>query len=98
MKYENKYGDGTSSPLLDFHVRGSSKKAKINLNKKIMAFFLHEKGIVRWDEKMPDGEVELVSGDAPDFKDQSQLFTFFDRKDDENIFFASHIHKKDGNT
>jgi hypothetical protein len=63
-----------------------------------MAFFLHEKGIVCWNEKMPDGFVELVAGDAPDFKKKSQLFTYFDRKDDENIYFASHIVKEDGMT
>ena len=54
MSYQKDDKLGTDSNLLDFHVRGSSAKEKVNLNKKVMVFFLHEKGIFHWNEQNRD--------------------------------------------
>ena len=96
MSYEQDNQLGTGSPLIDFHVRGSSKKEKINLNKKIMVFFMHEKGIFYWNEKMtPEEGLTLVKGEAD--RDKSQIYSYFDRQDDENLFIAYHTKRREDN-
>ena len=94
MSYEKSYDTGTSSNLLDFHVRGSSAKEKVNLNKKIMVFFLHEKGIFYWNENKDNTAVIPVAGPMPG-GNKAEIQPNFDRKNDENIYFASRIKKKD---
>ena len=93
MYYERKEDYG---PLLDFHVRGSSAKEKVNLNKKIMVFFLHERGIYHWNETHRENDVAPVVEVNVDTKEL--LFPIFDRTDDENIYFATRTKnmKKDG--
>jgi hypothetical protein len=97
MSYERSDETGTSSPLMDFHVRGSSKKEKINLNKKVMAFFMHEKGIYYWHEKMKSNtEVEMVLGES-DADGRTKIYSYFDKKNDENLYIASHtLREEDG--
>lgn len=43
-----------------FHVRGSSRKEKINLNKQLMCFMMHETDLWGWT----GSEVKLISADA----------------------------------
>ena len=45
--------------VTNFHVRGSSYKEKINLNKKLLIFILHESDL--WCKKVANEDLDLVS-------------------------------------
>ena len=45
-------------PIVDIHVRASSQKEKIKMNKKLIVFFLHIGNLYSWIQGEPD--LELV--------------------------------------
>lgn len=42
------YSDVNNQPITDFHVRASSRKEKINLNKACIAFMMHGDELYGW--------------------------------------------------
>ena len=46
--FEYKFEDVEGMPLNDFHVRASSRKEKINLNKACIAFMMHGNILYGW--------------------------------------------------
>ena len=57
MKYDKE--DVDYSELRDLHVRGSSAKQTINLNKRIVVFLLHRNGVYSWSEDMGEQPPKL---------------------------------------
>ena len=69
------------SELRDLHVRGSSAKQTINLNKRIVVFILHRNGVYSWSEDLGKQPPNLI---------QDQVTSrHFDRADNEVIYFAA---------
>ena len=46
--------------LIDFHVRASSRKEKINLNKALIFFMLHGSRLYGWCENSTEGKNQLT--------------------------------------
>ena len=65
MHYRFEDVGGKENKMKSFHVRASSKKEKINLNKKLMVFLIHGDTLYYWvdgkfkDLKTLEGKIEI---------------------------------------
>ena len=86
MGYDKEHVGGFQ--LRDLHVRGSSAKQTINLNKRIVIFFLHGNKIYTWSEDLGYKSPPKCLKDS-DGRETSVLSIHFDRADNETIYFAA---------
>jgi hypothetical protein len=82
LKYS--FEDVERGELMSFHVRGSSKKEKINLNKQLMVFMIHGKTLYNWVNKKdteefdPDeDEIAAIDWHCSPFKYYSDEMIFY---------------------
>ena len=83
-KFEYEKAQVNDEQIFDMHIRGSSAKDRINVNKKLVAFFLHSGSCYFWCE----GRDMLT-------KVTDTISVAFDRIDDEDIFLAVRGSKKE---
>ena len=87
MKYT--FADVKNEKIKSFHVRASSIKEKINLNKKLMVFMIHGSTLYYWVDGK--NKIEQIDTGTTSFKYFSDEKLFY--RTTENVYVDNKVYK-----